>query len=425
MGVACGDELAVLTTGVVRHGATAVVTPRTLFNIGSIAKPLTATAAMTLVDEGRLDLGQPVAGYLPEVKCAKAAAAAMVTPYHLLTHTGGLGLAQRTAGDGDLDGFARGLCNTLAFDDPPGEIWSYCNDGYLLLGAIVERLEGRPFTSVLKERVLGPAGMSYTVIATESTSTVQMASGHVRPLTGGESRIVPPGPGPRWSTPAGGTVWSTPADLLAFARSHLADGRSLVSSGARRMMQFPHVPIPDLRFGAAWGLGWAVDRWDGHDVFSHSGNADGQFSVLTAVADRDLAVVLLVNASPAEELYRELFGELFDAEFRIAMPAIEGAEPSPGLDLRAYTGRYHCSRIRLETDVSEGQLVVRFRFHGSDHICPLVPVGRHRFVLEFPDEQTRHSLVFCDFDPQGMAHRVCVNGRTATRRTTPAHPGGR
>src|SRR4051812_868981 len=65
------------------------VTPETLFQIGSISKPFTATAAMRLVDEGKLDLDAPVRTYLPDLSLRDERAAATVTPRHLLTHTGG------------------------------------------------------------------------------------------------------------------------------------------------------------------------------------------------------------------------------------------------------------------------------------------------------------------------------------------------
>src|SRR5918992_4006083 len=104
----------------------------TLFQIGSISKTFTATAAMSLVEQGRLDLDEPVRTYLPDLRLADAAAAAGATMRHLLSHTGGwVGDYFDTIGRGE-DALAQMVerLDMLEEVTPLGETWSYNNAGF-------------------------------------------------------------------------------------------------------------------------------------------------------------------------------------------------------------------------------------------------------------------------------------------------------
>ena len=121
------------------------VTPDTLFQIGSITKTFTGTAAMRLVERGELDLDAPVRTYLPELKLSDEDVAARVTMRHLLTHTGGwIGDYFDDLGSGD-DALAR-MCESLAVLPqltPLGEVWSYNNAGFYLAGRVIEVHRGQ------------------------------------------------------------------------------------------------------------------------------------------------------------------------------------------------------------------------------------------------------------------------------------------
>src|SRR3712207_8066117 len=91
LGVLDGDEVAVYAAGLTNKNTGIDVTPDTLFQIGSITKVWTATLVMMLVDEGVLDLDEPVVTYLPELRFADADVTARVTLRHLLSHSSGIG----------------------------------------------------------------------------------------------------------------------------------------------------------------------------------------------------------------------------------------------------------------------------------------------------------------------------------------------
>jgi CubicO group peptidase (beta-lactamase class C family) len=128
-----------------------------------MSKPITATAALMLMEEGKLSLDDPIAKYVPELAELKTAdgKTPRITLRHLLTHTSGMGeatdeeaKAARTLSD-LVPAFAS---KPLAFE--PGSKWKYCQSGILTLGRIVEIVAGVPFEVFLRKRIFGPLGMN-------------------------------------------------------------------------------------------------------------------------------------------------------------------------------------------------------------------------------------------------------------------------
>ncbi len=129
-----------------------------IFWIASMSKPITATAVLMLMEEGKLSLDDPIAKYVPELAGLKTAdgKTPRITLRHLLTHTSGMGEATdeeaktaRTLSD-LVPAFAT---KPLAFE--PGSQWKYCQSGILTLGRIVEIVSGEPFEVFLRKRFVG------------------------------------------------------------------------------------------------------------------------------------------------------------------------------------------------------------------------------------------------------------------------------
>ncbi len=142
----------------------------TQFDLASMGKMFTAVAAAQLAQEGKLSFSRPIIEYLPDYPNRKAAAE--ITAHHLLTHTSGLGdfieqlgrkenAALKANAKMSKDYFPLFAGAPLAFE--PGQKQAYSNAGFIVLGAIIEKLSGQAFADYVREHVLRPAGMSHTV----------------------------------------------------------------------------------------------------------------------------------------------------------------------------------------------------------------------------------------------------------------------
>jgi CubicO group peptidase (beta-lactamase class C family) len=144
------------------------VTAEQLFQIGSITKSFNALIMMQLVDEGKVDLHRPVLEYLPWLPVTMTYGP--IAAHHLLTHTSGLpdasAIFQSDPTARHVQGFA------------PGDHFHYCNLGFVILGQIIEKLEGRPWYQCLQARILTPLGMTGTAPVITIDSSARSATGY-------------------------------------------------------------------------------------------------------------------------------------------------------------------------------------------------------------------------------------------------------
>jgi CubicO group peptidase (beta-lactamase class C family) len=282
------------STGIVHHDAVGVLTlqskepmPRdALFRIASMTKPITSVGIMILVDEGKLNVNDPVEKHLPEFKGQMLIAgrdkdtitlkkpARPITIKDLMTHTSGLpsmgagGLADlyvkrnRTLAEATLYFSQR----PLEFE--PGSKWSYCNAGIDTLGRLIEVASGMSYESFLKQRIFDPLGMNETSFYPASSQLERLAPTYDRKngkLVVAPNNLMGPGAGVKHPIPAGG-LYSTGADLARFYQMMLNRGefgkKRIVSADSIKAMT--SVQTGDLQTGFApgmsFGLGWGVVR---------------------------------------------------------------------------------------------------------------------------------------------------------------------
>jgi CubicO group peptidase (beta-lactamase class C family) len=258
-----------------------------LFHCGSLAKPVTATAAMILAEEGLLGLTRPINYYVPELT---GAGTQDVLVQHLLTHTSGY--------DGEAlpEALAAWLSEPRTFPDcpatqhphlhrqlealypqdlahPPGTLMSYCNAGYDLLGEVVRRVSGVSFEDFVAQRIFAPLGMGDSSFGLRSTQQNRFAerdadSPVIETFGGRDSyrRFV------EIPFPAGG-LFATTADYAIFAQTYLNGGhygsqRILGEASVAQMTrnQIPGIPAEFLgpHPEGDWGYGFGIigdDRW--------------------------------------------------------------------------------------------------------------------------------------------------------------------
>jgi len=164
------DGQEILAAHGVLNAATEVpVTTDSVFQVGSITKLWTATMIMQLVDEGLLSLDTTVSGVLPGTRLGTADVGDQVTVRHLLTHTSGIDgdvFTDTGRGDDCVERYV-GLLAEVPSVFTPGATYSYCNSGYVLLGRIIEVIDGRSWDESLRERLTGPLAATQTVTLPE------------------------------------------------------------------------------------------------------------------------------------------------------------------------------------------------------------------------------------------------------------------
>ncbi|HNS50106.1 MAG TPA: serine hydrolase domain-containing protein [Anaerolineae bacterium] len=341
------------------------VSEETLFQVGSITKTFVATAALRLVEAGKIELDTPIRSYLPELKLADESVAARVTLRHLLTHTGGwMGDYFNDFGMGD-DALARMVAAMAGLPQltPLGEVWSYNNAGFYLAGRVLEVVTGTPFEKAIQGLVLNPLGLRQSFFFPHDVITHRFAVGHE--VVDGKPQVARPWAVGRAVHPAGGLV-CTAADLLRYARFHMGDGTA--PDGARLLfpeslaaMQTPQLPSTGI---SECGLSWSIMTVDGARMIGHGGGTKGQVSYLRIVPSRQFAVVALTNSEEGDPLTYGVANwatkEYLGLELPEALPL-----DLPEEALRPYAGRYDSAAAALELVLRDGTLVLQVTNKGG------------------------------------------------------------
>lgn len=264
--------------------------PDDVFRVGSLTKPITAVLVLSLVKDERLRLDGTLGQYLPELYANTPASG--VTIEQLLSHTSGLRDVPGNYTDPFWQTAARQTYTPEAFakawippeiSSPPDK-YRYNNNGFFLLGMIVERVTGASYADALQQRVLAPAGMTHSGVYDVSTVVPHMATGYARSNLGAMER--PMIIDPTVSYAAAG-IYSTANDLLAFSKA--LSGDKLLPADLKARM------FADK--GNQYGLGWGVERWATADgklmtVQTHTGSVPGYQNLFVQAEDGTVVVIL-------------------------------------------------------------------------------------------------------------------------------------
>jgi CubicO group peptidase (beta-lactamase class C family) len=295
------EILGIAVRGMADVASATPVRPETRFQIGSISKSFAAIVAMQEVDAGRLDLHVSVNEILPWLALPEPFGP--ITLHHLLTHTAGL-----HTGSEDAPGLAGALqlLRTNPATSAPGERFHYSNDGYKIVGAILEEVTGLPIHELLAERILGPLGMSSSVAAITDEIWTDHATGYEPMLTDRPAQLRHPlVPAPRIiSNTADGSIVSTVVDMCAYARLLLARGDAPDGRGGRLLSEAGFVRLmadPFVDEDGPYGYGLWSEIVDGRTWLGHSGGMVGYTARLVTVLDEGLGCVLLQNGGGDKE----------------------------------------------------------------------------------------------------------------------------
>jgi CubicO group peptidase (beta-lactamase class C family) len=267
----------------------------TQFRIGSMNKMFTAVAVLQLVQAGKIKLDAPLGTYLPDYPNKDVAR--KVTIHHLLTHTGGTGDifgpdfdAHRLELKALKDYVA--LYGARAPEFEPGTKWRYSNYGFLLLGAVIEKVSGRSYYDHVRERVFTPAGMRSTDSLPEDTAVAARSVGYTK--RGAKSGGWQPNTAtlPYRGTSAGGG-YSTVEDLLRFATALQAN--VLLDAKHTELLVTPKASPGAER---QYGYGIATEERSGMRCFGHGGGAPGMTGDLEICPKEGYVVAVLANLDP-------------------------------------------------------------------------------------------------------------------------------
>jgi CubicO group peptidase (beta-lactamase class C family) len=296
---------------------------RTRFRLASVSKAVTATAALKLVEDGRLDLHRNVNTYLSDVHITEERGT--ITLHHLLTHTAGFderltGMTARTAGD------MQPLTSYLARSMPPlfvepGRVISYSNHGLGVVGLLLQQVSGRPFVDYVREQVFEPLGMlrSGALVGPapdDLAVAYDFADGRHRALSPEYLQVTP-----------AGAFFTTGTDMGRFLIAHLRGGayqdRRILRPDTVALMHAQHFTQSPGTSGWAYGL-WE-DARNGRRALLHNGGGKGYRSLMYLLPEQDAGFFLAYNLADRHEEgeLQEVFITEFRKRFVAAQESIE------------------------------------------------------------------------------------------------------
>ena len=284
-------------------------TAKTKFPIASMGKMFTAVAIAQLVQQGKLAFTDPIGTYVSGFPSQTAEA---VTIHQLLTHTSGMGDAalmrrpDRPQPPRTLAGLLERIVKA-PLQSQPGSRFGYSNDGFIVLGAVIERVTGQDYADYIRQQIFTPAAMTDTDIGVYRPSQIPgMAHGYA--LIGQDGQPTRPGPAqgsaapsarlrdndePQIGNPSGG-AWSTADDLLRFAQA--LTGHKLLSPALTDTVLAGKVATGRPGPGQdRYAYGFSDRRVNGVRVVGHNGGSPGYEGQLDLYLDRDYTVVMLTN----------------------------------------------------------------------------------------------------------------------------------
>lgn len=345
-------------------GATAVpATPATRYRVGSVTKMFTATMIMQLIEEKKLTLDTPLAGFFPELPNAQA-----ITIDQLLSHRSGL--HDFTSG-GELGrqtpAQLLAIIAKAAPDFAPGAKFAYSNSNYVVLGYIIEKLTRQPYAQALQKRIVARAGLQNTYYGGQIDPARQEAFSYEHAGTGWK-----PGPETDMSVPGGaGALVSTPTDLTLFLTA-LFEGK-LVSAASLLTME----AVRDK-----FGRGMMALPFGGRPGFGHGGIIDDFRAMASYFPGEQLAVALCCNSGPGS-LDEAMVGALsicFNQPYKIPTFQASTYAPAPAA-LARYAGTYASPQLPLKIAITNDGATLRAQATGQSAF-PLVAVSPGVFTFD-------------------------------------------
>ncbi|MEO5892223.1 MAG: serine hydrolase domain-containing protein [Ferruginibacter sp.] len=284
-----------------------LITPHSLFNLGSISKTFVAYGILKLAGEGKLSLDDNLEKYFTGFK--NPALARQIKIYHLLTHTSGLPDNRKIAEDSifyltakDAENWASVMQNdTLEFK--PGEKWNYSNPAFNGLALIIEKVTGQKWQQYISRLIFKPAGMLQSTITNGDHPKKGVAHGYITG-TAGQYIERDYGEEPTFCAAGNGGIWSSVEELWkyeqAIQRHVFLDNAAIDKS--RSIYKFPGWKGDAPAF---MGLSWFIFGEGENKFIGHTGSQGGFISDYVWLPGKKIFYVLLCNTPKQIEEIRK------------------------------------------------------------------------------------------------------------------------
>ena len=422
-----GEAVHEFATGLAIRERNVAVTPDTLFQIGSTTKVFNAALVMALVDEGALDLDEPVGSYLDGQPLTSDVPPVDMTLRQLLSMSSGLDNGPYTdhgRGDDALGRYVASLAGFPAIFEP-GTAYGYSNAGTAVAGLAAQRVMGETWETLLAERILRPLGLDHSATFPEDLLYHPVALGYAPTPSNPEGERVPVWGLPRSIAPAGATLCCSAGDLVRFAGMLLRGGRSaarrqVLSEAAVETMHTPEIDMPTRIIAQRWCTGPYWKRWGGEVIYGHSGTNSGGSSLLLWCPSRGVAAATIANVPSqgyplADKVFDTLFPEVFGID-KPRTPTPDSVTPRE-VDVERYVGQFEAVGSSFSFHADGGRLVARSEI-GSALESELIPLGGDRFLPRDPAMGGNRGwdVAFWGDDGNGRATHY-LNGVFALRRS--------
>jgi CubicO group peptidase (beta-lactamase class C family) len=367
--------------GVVTPGG-APIGADTLFQAGSVSKPVAAVAAMRLVQDGALSLEAPINTALKTWRLPDNAftQANPVTLRRLLSHTAGTtvhGFAGYAAGETlptapqILDGTAPASSAAVRVDSPVGAAYRYSGGGYTIVQQAMIDAAGAPFPAIARKAVFGPLGMTRSTydqpLPAGSRDVALAHDGAGRPITGGP-HVYP--------ELAAAGLWTTANDLARFVidlqRSAGSDQGEVLSAATARTMLTPEP--------AGWALGFKIIGEGRDQAFFHDGSNAGYKATLIGHPETGDGAVILTNGDQGYQLGQDILRGIAVAYgWPDQRPITRTAITLPLDAQRGFAGEFEIEGLGT-FDVRDGGAAMTIEIR-KNQVFKLIPAAAQRFFV--------------------------------------------
>lgn len=419
-----------------RNGEEALpVTEETVFGIGSVTKSVTCVAIMQLQEAGKLAVHDPVIKYLPEFRVKDEEALKQMTIHHFMTHSAGLpplpslvyamkrsmdqdpfadkypGLKIEKTDQGPIDTYEQ-LMEFIAAQDfdllgVPGTQFSYSNDGYALLGAIIERVSGKSYEQYVYDHILKPAGMDHSFFTIEEYGEFDnVAVCYAEEKQDGKKRVYQ---APVWwdttSMRSAGFLKSTARDMLKYAEifrnNGIVNDKRILSENSVESMLTPYIKTQPGRY---YGYGFMITPdYYGTKLVEHGGSLKAVAAQLSILPEKGLTGVVLANLAgvPSSRIMHLAFNGYQGREIEASHLSF-GEYSLPQEVLEKYVGDYQSNEgMKVTIEICENRPILLVE--GSE--IPIAFVEETVFIASVNDStEIAEILLDSEGKPAGISY---------------------